>query len=308
MTLSRFFLSFTVLAVSGSAFAQSKGGDKLNLCHATGNGKYIPLSVNLNALDGHMGHGDALQPNGLVPGSPGHVFNAACNAVTWTYGVNTLPDISAFDPLSPGNLYQGSGNPGTNFAVARSTAEGIELGLRIHYRQGPTVASADNFDDGVLHFNVASGPQSTANGSFAGSLGHAAWSYTFSIATGLSAATDLTDHTFQLLYDVDPGPGVIYRTLTLEAEGTPQAPGQSGFQWRDQGTGTVFILDDEGTSQVTQNSHNYTFGIYQFLLTSPYGPGSGFAGPATFDIILRALDGAQVVVSNHIVVDVAAAP
>ncbi len=154
----------------------------------------------------------------------------------------------------------------------------------------------------VLHFNVASGPQSTANGSFANNPARAAWNFTYSIATGLNAATDLTDHTFQLLFDVDPGPGVNYRTLTLEPEGTPQAAGQSGFQWRDQGTNTVLISDDEGTFQVTQNSQNYAF--YQ-LLTSPYNQANNFGGPATFDIILRALSGAQVVASNHIVVNVA---
>lgn len=131
--------------------------------------------------------------------------------------------------------------------------------------------------------------------------------FTFSVATGLNGATtDLNDFTFQLLYDVDPGPGTNYRTLTLEAEGTPQAAGQSGFQWRDQGTAAVFILDDEGNADVTQNSENYAFGIFQGFLTSPYGLGNAFAGPAQFDIILQAIDGAQVIVRNHIVVDVAA--
>jgi hypothetical protein len=240
-----------------------------------------------------------------VPNSPGYVFDSNCNAVTWTYGVNTAPDLKAFDPLSPGNLYTGSGIPADNFAVARSTTEGIELGLMILYRQGPTVASTDTFADGVLHFNVASGPQSTANGSFANNANRAAWNFTYSVATGLNSAKTLADHTYQLLFDVDPGPGVNYGVLTLEAEVTSQAPGQSGFQWRDQASTVVLISDDEGTNQVTQNSQNYAF--YQ-LATAPYNFVNGFAGPATFDIILRALDGAQIVASNHIVVDVAAAP
>ena len=97
----------------------------------------------------------------------------------------------------------------------------------ILYRQGPTVPSADTFADGVLHFNVASGAQSTANGSFANNAARAAWNFTYSVATGLNSAKTLADHTYQLLFDVDPGPGVNYRTLTLEAEGTPQAVGQS---------------------------------------------------------------------------------
>ena len=305
MTLTRTLISISLLAFSGIAVAQPKGGDKINICHATGAGKFNPLSISAKALEAHAGHGDVLQPNGAVPGSPGYVFDAGCNAVTWTYGVNTAPDLSAFDPLSAGNLYVGSGIPGTNFAVARNTTEGIELGLMVLYRTGPTVASTDTFADGVLDFNVASGPQSTSTGSGSDLATRAAWNFTYSIATGLNSGTNLTDHTFQLLFDVDPGPGVNYRTLTLEAENTPQAAGQSGFQWRDEATNAVLIFDDEGTTQVTQNSQNYAF--YQ-LFTNPYDVAHGFAGPATFDIILRALDGTQIVASNHIVVHVAAAP
>ncbi len=175
------------------------------------------------------------------------------------------------------------------------------------YRQGPTVASSDNYDDGVLNFTVNSGPQSTANGSDSNNVIRAAWNFVFSVATGLNAlTTDLTSHTFQLLYDVDPGPGTSYRTLTLEAESTAQAAGQSGFQWRDQGTGLVFIADDEGNANVTQNSENYAFGFFQSFLTSAYGTGNAFAGPAQFDIILQALDGSQIIARNHIIVNVAA--
>lgn len=74
------------------------------------------------------------------------------------------------------------------------------------YRQGPTIASTDNYADGVLNFSVASGPQSTANGSISNNATRAAWNFTFSVATGLNGATtDLNDYTFQLLYDVDAG-------------------------------------------------------------------------------------------------------
>ena len=132
------------------------------------------------------------------------------------------------------------------------------------------------------------------------------WNFTYSIATGLNGApSDLSNHTFQLLYDVDPGPGATYRTLSLEAEVTPQPAGHSGFQWRDGGTNAVFIADDKGNANVTQNSENYVFGIFQAFLASPYGLGNSFAGPAKFDIILQALDGAQIIVRNHIAVNVA---
>jgi hypothetical protein len=90
----------------------------------------------------------------------------------------------------------------------------------------------------------------------------------------------------------------------LEAETTVQAAGQSGFQWRDQDSGFVFIPDDEGTANVTQNSENYSFAFFQAFLTEAYGPGNSFAGPAQFDIQLQAFDGAQMIAQNHISVDV----
>lgn len=299
----------TGLDLDASFAASNSSAGKVDICHATGGGSYSALSVNGNALSAHLAHGDVAQPNGQVPGSPGQVFDASCVPAAWTYAVNVAPDAAAQDPASPGNLFVGSGIPATNFGTVRNEAAGIELGLMVLYRQGPTVASSDNYNDGVLDFSVAGGPQSMANGSGSDNAGRASWNFTFSVATGLNGATtDLTGHTFQLLYDVDPGPGTVYRTLTLEAEVTPQAPGQSGFQWRDQATNSVYIADDEGNVNVTQNSSNYAFGFYQVFLTSPYGTGNSFAGPAKFDIILQAYNGAQLVARNHIAVNVAGAP
>lgn len=278
---------------------------KFDLCHHTGDGSYQPISISANATRAHLAHGDVLQPNGVVPGENGYVFDSQCQVVSWDYAVNVAPDASAIDPASPGNLYVGSGIPATNFGTATNAAAGIELGMMVLYRQGPTLPSADTYDDGFLEFDVASGPQSTANGSSVNNATRAAWNYTFSIATGLNGTTtNLSDYTFQLLYDVDPGAGTTFRTLTLESGGTSQ----SGYQWRDGTSGLVFIPDDGGTANVTQNSENYAFGFFQAFLTSPYGVGNAFAGPAQFDIVLQALDGTQLITRNHIVVNVAAAP
>lgn len=222
----------------------------------------------------------------------------------WQYSVNATVDASAQDPSNPGTLLVGSGIPASNFAIAENVAAGVELGLQVIYRQGPTVASTDTYDDGVLHFVVNDGPQSTANGSSANNAGRASWSFEYSIETGLNGATtDLGDFTFKLLYDVDPGAAASYRTLTLEQEATSQATGQSGFQWRDDASGLVFIADDEGNANVTQNSENYAFAFFQSFLTAAYGPGNAFAGPAHFDIQLQAYDDAQLIAVNHIVVD-----
>jgi hypothetical protein len=232
------------------------------------------------------------------------VINAA-NGAQWQYSVNAVPDAAAQDPASPGNLFVGSGIPATGFGLARNEDAGIELGLQVIYRQGPVVTTTDDYADGVLHFQVNDGPQSTANGSSVNNAARASWNFEFSVATGLNGeTTSLDDFTFKLLYDVDPSANAVYRTLTLEAETTPQAAGQSGFQWRDEGTGLVFIADDEGNANVTQNSENYAFSFFQSFLTDVYGPGNGFAGPGSFDIQLQAFDsGNSLIAQNHIAVD-----
>jgi hypothetical protein len=65
----------------------------------------------------------------------------------------------------------------------------------------------------------------------------------------------------------------------------------------------VFISDDEGNGNVTQNSENYAFSFFQAFLGGAYAPPT-FAGPAHFDIELQAYDGAQLIAQNHIIVDV----
>lgn len=274
---------------------------RTSVCHVNGTGAFQLISVADPALPTHIAHGDAV-PGDPVPGNAGYAFDDGCHIVADVdYAVNVVPDNAAIDPASPGNLFVGSGIPATNFGTARNEALGIELGMMVLYRQGPTVASADTYADGVLNFSVATGSQSTTNGSFADNLTRAAWNFTYSVATGLNGvASNLTGHTFQLLYDVDPTAGTSYRTLTLENR-DGGGPGQlSGFQWRDQSTGLVFISDDQGNATVTQNSENYAFSFFQAFM-----PGGVYAfGPAQFDIILQALDGTQVIASNHIRVNV----
>lgn len=297
VALSALVVAALLLSVDAGTVLEAQGSGKVNVCHKAGGGFHV-ISVNANALKGHLGHGDLL-PGSFVAGSTSAVVAADCSTVSWDHAVNVSLDESA-QTLS-GNLLVGSGIPAINYGTARNEVAGIELGMGVIYRQGPTVASTDDYADGMLHFTVNDGPQSTANGSSVNNAGRASWSFNFSVATGLNGATtDLGDFTFKLLYDVDPGPGTLYRPLTLEAGGTSA----SGYRWADDETGIAFIADDGGYAKVTQNSQNYAFSFFQHFLTSPYGPGNNFAGPAQFDIILQAFDGAQLIAQNHIVVDV----
>jgi hypothetical protein len=282
-----------------TAVYEGSYADYLVTFRGTGNHK-VTVRDSVADRDGtdHLKHVEFLRFNdAIVDVKTGEVTQ-------WQYSVNATVDASAQDPSSPGNLFVGNGIPAANFGIAENAAAGVELGLQVIYRQGPTVATLDTYDDGVLHFVVNDGPQSTANGSSSNNAGRASWSFEYSIATGLNGATtDLGDFTFKLLYDVDPGAAASYRTLTLEQEATPQAAGQSGFQWRDDASGLVFIADDEGNANVTQNSENYAFTFFQSFLTGAYGPGNTFSGPAHFDIQLQAYDGAQLIAVNHIAVD-----
>ena len=66
----------------------------------------------------------------------------------------------------------------------------------------------------------------------------------------------------------------------------------------------MFIADDAGNANVTQNSQNFGFAFFQSFLGSSYGTANNFDGPAEFDIILEASRGANVLATNHIVIDV----
>jgi hypothetical protein len=213
-------------------------------------------------------------------------------------------DVSAQDPL--GQMIAGSGLSADGFGVVRNEKEGVELGLKVHKRfDSPSEIShsdTDGYADGVLHFQVDAGPGNPPANN------RAEWNFDFSIATGLNGeTTDLSDFTFLLKYDVDRTAATDYRVLALQPEGTPQAAGQSGFQWIDQDTNTPFIFDDEGNANVTQNSENYGFGfIYSFIDGNPATPAHDpyDFGPGTFDIALEAYDGFKLIAANHMVVDV----
>jgi hypothetical protein len=64
-------VAFVVPAVA------TAGQDRVELCHLTGDGTYVPIEVADPAYETHMGHGDG-QPGQAVPGMPGYVFDGDC--------------------------------------------------------------------------------------------------------------------------------------------------------------------------------------------------------------------------------------
>jgi hypothetical protein len=55
------------------------GANSALVCHARGNGTFAPLSVNANAVDGHLKHGDGVAL-GAAPGGA-FVFSSTCELV-----------------------------------------------------------------------------------------------------------------------------------------------------------------------------------------------------------------------------------
>ena len=56
-------------------------GEKVALCHVTGNGTYRPITVSMNAVPAHMAHGDG-EPGETVPNSdPVVSLDANCAVV-----------------------------------------------------------------------------------------------------------------------------------------------------------------------------------------------------------------------------------
>ena len=221
----------------------------------------------------------------------------------WDYYVNALIDESAQDPGQSGDqMFAGTGLSAGGFGIARNEDAGIELALKVHKRfDSPSaIPSSDNYADGELHFTVDAGPGNPPTNT------RAEWNFDWSIATGLNGeTTGLSDFTFRLLVDVDKGAGTNYHVWELAAGGINTA----NTHWVDTTVpANVPPADDEGIpNQVTQNSQNYGFGsIRSFIDDDPSLPGIqpyNF-GPAEFDIVLEAYDGAQLIAQNHIVVDV----
>ncbi|TDK50649.1 right-handed parallel beta-helix repeat-containing protein [Antarcticimicrobium luteum] len=225
-----------------------------------------------------------------------------------TLAIGAELDPSARTP--GGTMLVGSGIPADDFAVVRSAEAGVELGLSVIYRQGPSVDAVGVNGDGSVQYIVNDGPQSTVNGSFADNAGRAAWSFQYSIATGLEGeSTDLSDFTFTLSIDVDPGEDTDFRVLTMVDPGVPLG-NDTGFLWLDP-EGAPVIGDDGGNANVAQNSENFAFGfIEDYIDADPLTAGiqdysdAGFP-EGEFDIRLSAYDsGGALIAQNTIAVDV----
>src|SRR5829696_9049455 len=87
-------------------------------------------------------------------------------------------------------MFFGDGNLPTNYNISVDDKTDIELGLKIHYRQGDDITPISVDSDGTAHYVVPDGPQvvDPAHNVSTARADRAAWSFDFSVNTGLDGA------------------------------------------------------------------------------------------------------------------------
>ena len=56
-------------------------------------------------------------------------------------------------------MFFGDGNRPTNYNISVDTKEDVELGLKVHYRQGDDIIPTSIDADGTAHYTVPAGTQ-----------------------------------------------------------------------------------------------------------------------------------------------------
>lgn len=208
--------------------------------------------------------------------------------------LNRAIDQSGEDPCHAGEVYQGSGSPNSGWARKRNSDGGIELAIKAIMRQGADIPASYVDGDGIVHFEVSTGPQlvpPTAN--------RAIWSWNYSYNVGLNGGPRLDAYDIELWVDLDPTQKTKYMKLNLAnlgpASAAPACPGNAGtngYGWKTADgsvfpQGTVVIGDDEGTEQVTQNSQNTAFYTTLIDANSHQAGQQDYAfGPGQFDVVM----------------------
>lgn len=208
------------------------------------------------------------------------------------HSIGTLASSSYDDHGTPSTaddeMFFGDGNSPTNYNISVDEKTDIELGLKIHYRQGDDITPTSVDADGTAHYIVPDGAQvvdpdhgvTTANPS------RAAWNFDFSVNTGLDGSTKtLADFDFRIIVTSGDGEQGVF---DLQHQGPGDTP------WLN-ASHTAGFADEDGTNpQLSQNSVNLGFGF----MTAIFGADAMDAGE-TYDIVLQAFDHGKIVAQVH---------
>jgi hypothetical protein len=200
--------------------------------------------------------------------------------------LNTSLDPSATD--GHGHTLFGRGNSASGFAVQHNAEDGIEIGIKAHYRTGDDIAPSGIGKHGIINVDVPAGAQvvDPAHNVSGARPDRAAWNFDFSVdALGGKTLADMDAH---LLIDVDPAAGTKFLDLHLVKAPVGYTGSQSGYVWETADTHHIVIGDDAGVlNHVSQNSFNFAF-ISSIIDSDPNTPGVQpyHFTPATFDVEL----------------------
>lgn len=174
-------------------------------------------------------------------------------------------------------MFFGDGNLPTNYNISVDSKTHIELGVKIHYRQGNDIVPTSVDPDGTAHYNVPAGTQvvDPAHGVGSANPARAAWNFDFSVNTGLDgSAKTLDNFDFRIIVASGDGETGTFDLNHLGPGNTPWGTPAGGF------------ADEDGSNpQLSQNSVNLGFAF----MTSIFGADALNAGE-TYDITLQAFD------------------
>ena len=212
-----------------------------------------------------------------------------------SHEIGTL-DVSSYDThgdSDPSNdeMFFGDGNLPTNYNISVDDKTDIELGLKIHYRQGDDITPVSVDADGTANYEVPAGTQvaDPDHNVPVDNSTKAAWNFDFSVNTGLDGSTQtLDDFDFRII--VESGDGE-QGTFDLQHLGPGNTP------WSDAAATGGFADEDGSNPQLSQNSVNLGFTFMKEI----FGTDALDAGE-TYDITLQAFDHGKIVaqVDDHI--------
>lgn len=207
-----------------------------------------------------------------------------------TIGTLDASSYNTHGDADPSNdeMWFGDGNLPTNYNISVDDKTHIELGLKIHYRQGNDITPTSVDADGTAHYVAPDGAQvvDPAHGVGSANPARAAWNFDFSVNTGLDGSTKtLADFDFRIIVTSGDGEKGVFDLQHLAAGNTP---------WVDTVHGGAFADEDGSNPQLSQNSVNLGFGF----MTAIFGADAMNAGE-TYDIVLQAFDHGKIVAQVH---------
>ena len=206
-------------------------------------------------------------------------------------------DSSSYDTKgtptsSDDEMYFGDGNLPTNYNISVDSKTDIELGLKIHYRQGNDILPTSIDSDGTANYSVPDGAQvvDPAHGVSSANPARAAWNFDFSVNTGIDGSTStLDDFDFRIIIASGDGEKGVFDLQHLAPGNTP---------WVNNPATGSFADEDGSNPQLSQNSVNLGFAFFAGI----FGTDRLDAGE-TYDITLQAFDHGKIVaqVQDHLV-------